>query len=85
MLLVAIKHRRNAGTHQTKALNLKFYQIIEYKAKMMDPQSNMFKFSIVNYDIRLCFELFAVVDCIDYNHPGETHDPMCSFLFPFQK
>jgi hypothetical protein len=37
MLLVAIKHRGNAGTHQTKGLNIKLFQTVEYKVKIIDP------------------------------------------------
>ena len=39
MLLAAIKYRGKAGTYQTKGLNFKSFQTIDYKAKVINSQS----------------------------------------------
>lgn len=41
MLLAAIKHRGKAGTYQTKGLNFKLSQTIDYKAKVMNFKASL--------------------------------------------
>lgn len=90
MLLVAIKHRGKAGTYQTKGLNFKLFQTIDYKAKVMNPQSkskycNLRLISVLKYDLILHVNELSVTDCIAHKQPSDSSGVMWSFLFLFQE